>query len=122
MQKIKTYSYLKKYREAADFSLQDIAAVIGISNAALSKIEQGLIQPSIEVILAYHYILDVPIPKLFKQHIKESLDQNLTLAIKRKEYLLDLKTSPFIYKRLDMIDIIIKRLATLVNHHEYSLL
>ena len=117
MKKIKTYSYLKKYREESGFSSQDISAVIGISGSALSKIEQGLIQPSIEVILSYHYILDVPIPSLFKQHIKESLTQNLKHAKERREYLLDQKASPFIYKRLDMIDIIINRLTTLIESH-----
>ena len=117
MKKIKTYNYLKRYREQSGFSLQDMASVIGISAAALSKIEQGLIQPSIEVILAYHHILDVPIPTLFSKHVTESLTENLRRSLELKEHLLDQKASPFIYKRLDLLEIIIARLQTLNQHH-----
>lgn len=117
MHKIKTYNYLKKYREQADFLLQDIAAIIGISDPALSKIEQGHIQPSIEVILAYHHILNIPITKLFQQHFKQSLSENLKRSKEHKEFLLDQKATSFIYKRLDMIEIILKRLHTIIKQY-----
>lgn len=117
MHKIKTYNYLKKYREQADFLLQDMAAIIGISDPALSKIEQGYIQPSIEVILAYHHILNVPITQLFQRHFQESLSEHLKRSKDHKEFLLDQKATPSIYKRLEHQEIIIARLTELLKNH-----
>lgn len=110
MQKRFTINYLKTFRERTGFLLQDMAKIIGMHSGNLSKIETGQVTPSIDVILAYHLILKIPIERLFKNHIKYSLKGCLLRSEALEQELLDEKASKPIYKRLDLLKIIIDRI------------
>lgn len=118
MQKIKTFNYLKHFRDRTGFSLQDMASVIGMQPGTLSRIESGMISPGIEVMFAYHLILKIPLTKLFKEHIKEIISNCLAYSLELKEHLLDQKSSASIHKRLSLLEIIIDRLKELQGQYE----
>jgi len=118
MYKIKTFNYLKHYRDRTGFSLQDTALIIGMQPATLSRIESGIIAPSIEVILAYHLILKIPIGDLFKEHVREVISTCLIHSLDLKEYLLDEKSTTAIHKRLSLLSIITSRLKELQSQYE----
>ncbi|MFD2565914.1 helix-turn-helix domain-containing protein [Pseudotenacibaculum haliotis] len=118
MKKIKTFNYLKHYREQSGFSLQDIAGVLAMHPATLSRIESGIITPGIEVIFAYHFILDLSIEKLFKEHVIKVVKSCLSNAEDLQEKLLDQRSTTSIHKRLSLIEIIISRLEELESQYE----
>lgn len=95
-----------------------MARILGMKDATLSRIESGIITPNIEVILAYHLILGIPVTKLFKEHARLLIDLSLDTSLDLEQYLLDQKASPSISKRLDLLTIIIDRLKTLNNEYE----
>lgn len=103
-------NYLKIYRERTGFLLQDMASLVDMHVGNLSKIESGQVTPSLEVVLAYYLVFKIPIDKLCKNHIKESLYELLLRSDTLKEELLDTKASKSVYKRLELLDIIIDRL------------
>jgi len=118
MKKIKTFNYLKYYREKSGFSLQDMAGVLGTTPATLSRIESGIITPNIEVVLGYRSILDVPLERLFKEHLGILIKACLERTQEVQDKLLDQKSTKFTHKRLSMLDIIISRLQDLGAVHE----
>lgn len=103
-------NYLKTFRERTGFLLQDMAEIIGMHSGNLSKIETGQVTLSIEVLLAYYLILKIPIERLCKNHIKESLHELLLRSEALEQQLLNEKASKTIFKRLDLLKIIIERL------------
>lgn len=106
-------NYLKTFRKRTDFLLQDMAEIIGMSTGALSKIETGQLPPNIDVVLAYHLIFKIPIERLLKNHFKEGVYEMLLRSEALEQRLLDEKASKPIYKRLDLLKIIIDRLKDL---------
>ena len=118
MKKIKTFNYLKHYRENSGFSLQDMAGVLGMNPATLSRIESGIITPNLEVILGYQSILDISSERLFKEHLRMLITYCLEKAKDVQDDLLDQKSTKFIHKRLSLLDIIISRLQDLKADYE----
>ena len=98
MQKRHPLNYLKTFRERTGFLLQDMANLIGMHSGNLSKIETGTVTPSIEVMLAYHLILKIPLERLFKNHFKESLQELLLRSEALKQELIAEKKSKTILK------------------------
>ena len=76
----------------------------------LWKIESGQVTPCLEVVLASYLVFKIPIERLCKNHIKESLYELLLRSDALKEELLDTKASKNVYKRLEFLDIITDRL------------
>lgn len=118
MLKIKTFNYLKHFRDRTGFSLQDMALVIGMQPATLSRIESGIITPGIEVLLAYHLILNIPITTLFKEHVRILIASCIGNGLDLEDYLLDQKSSSSIHKRLSLLTIIINRLKEIQSQYE----
>lgn len=110
MQKRNPLNYLKTFRERTGFLLQDMASLIGMHSGNLSKIETGSVTPSIDVMLAYHLILKIPLERLFKNHFKECLHELVFRSENLEQELLDQKASKTIYKRLDLLKIIVDRI------------
>lgn len=106
---------LKSYRERTGVSLQDMAAIIGIDNGSLSKMEYGKFEPNALVILAYHIILKIPIEKLFKNDYPEIIKNCLRNGLALKDELIIEVQKPHIQKRITLVDAIIDRLVTLDN-------
>ena len=103
-------NYLKIYRGRTGFLLQDMAELIGMHVGNLSKIETGQVTPSLEVVLAYHVIFKIPVEKLCKNHVKGCVHELLLRSESLRESLLDTKASKSVYRRLELLDIIIDRL------------
>ena len=110
MQKQYPLNYLKTFRERTGFLLQDMANLIGMHSGNLSKIETGSVTPSIDVMLAYHLVLKIPIERLFKNHFKESLQELLLRSEALEQELKEEPSSKTIGKRLDLLNIIIERI------------
>lgn len=111
-------NYLKTFRERTGFLLQDMARIIGMNSGNLSKIEAGLVTPSIEVILAYYLILKIPIERFFKNHIKNSLQGCLVESEALEQELLQQEKTKPIEKRLHLLSIIIERLKETKQKYE----
>lgn len=56
---------LKHTRQAKGYSITELANLIGITRAALSRIENGIVYPKIDTMIRLGVILDIPIKKLF---------------------------------------------------------
>jgi len=110
-------NYLKTFRRRTGFLLQDMSDIIGTTCSNLSKIETGQSIPSINVVLAYHLVFKIPIERLLKNHIKESLHELLLSSEALEQRLLDEKASKGIYKRLELLKIIIERLKEMNRHY-----
>lgn len=110
-------NYLKTFRERTGFLLQDMAQIIGMHSGNLSKIETSQVTPSVEVVLAYHIILNRPVERLLKNHIKEGIEEMLLRSEALKEELLKTKLSASISKRLDLLNIIIDRLKDVQEYY-----
>lgn len=118
MHKRFTINYLKTFRERTGFLLQDMARIIGMNSGNLSKIETGRVTPSIEVIIAYFLILKIPIERLFKNHIKNSLSGCLVESEVLEQELLEQEATKATQKRLDLLKIIIDRLKETKQQHD----
>ncbi len=118
MNKIKTFNYLKHYREKAGFCLKDMARTLGMTPPTLSRVESGIIPPSIETVIGYHLILDISLQRLFKEHVYILIDTCLKNAETLQDNLLDEKSTTSIHKRLSMLEIIISRLQELQSEYE----
>ena len=110
---INAKNYLKSYRERTGVLLQDIAVIIGMNSGNLSKIENDKREMTLLAILGYHFTLDIPIEKLFKDHYPEVLNYSLRNSLKLKDELLDKMITPNISHRIILLDSIIDRLKDL---------
>lgn len=72
-----TYNYLRTYRRKAHLTQKDLAFLLDEADAAvISRCEAGSRKPTIEFLLIYHILFDVPIAMLFpnqKEEIQEVL-------------------------------------------------
>ncbi|WP_299676165.1 helix-turn-helix transcriptional regulator [uncultured Dokdonia sp.] len=107
-----TFYHLKTYRERSGIALQDMAEIIGIDIASLSKIEKGKRKPPLSIVLSYHFILSIPIEKLCKNKYAELLKENTLQAVALKDRLLEAMTGPNISDRIKNIDAIIDQLVS----------
>ncbi len=104
---------LKSYRERTGVSLQDMATIIGVDVGNLSKVEHGKLQANMTVVLSYHIILNIPIEKLFKNHLPSITKECLRNALPLRDRLIENMKTPNIDHRLQLLDTIIDRLAEL---------
>jgi DNA-binding XRE family transcriptional regulator len=104
---------LKSYRERTGVSLQDMATIIRVDVGNLSKVEHGKLQANMTVVLSYHIILNIPIEKLFKNHLPSITKECLRNALPLRDKLIENMKTPNIDHRLQLLDTIIDRLADL---------
>ncbi len=112
-----TFYHLKTYRERSGIALGDMAEIISIDIASLSKIEKGKRKPPLSIVLSYHFILGIPIEKLCKNKYTELLKNNTLQAVALKDRLLDAMTGPHISDRIKNIDIIIDQLVNVETQY-----
>lgn len=80
---------LKKYRLQKGFSQKELCEGL-CSQAEVSKIENGLNSPTVELLQQLAMRLQIPITLLFQEHLKEEylfhFDQTLTLLVREEKY------------------------------------
>ena len=104
----------KDYRRRVNIPLYDVAHLLQIDISNLSKIEQGIRSPNIQVILLYHVLFKAPITLLFTQQF----EQLKSLWVSRSYSLIDgLKADqpPKSGNRIAYIESFVNRLITKEN-------
>lgn len=105
-------NYLKVYRKRSGLIQEDIAFILDLPDYSnISRYEKGQRTPSIELLLTYHHLFDVPIESLFEQEseiIKLKLIQRLIqLVPELKKDQITLKST----QRIRFLEETIKRLT-----------
>ena len=78
---------IKKYREIRDFSQKYVAAKMGISQNAYSKIENGITQLTVHHVKELARILDVPVTDLLRDEFVIHKPAPISPNISRTELL-----------------------------------
>ena len=88
---ITTIHHLKQYRRRAKFAQHDVATLLNIAPTNLIRYENGLRNPTPEIIITYHILFGASLQELFEPLVKK-VKQNL---VKRSALLMDhLKNDP----------------------------
>jgi transcriptional regulator with XRE-family HTH domain len=105
-------NFLRIVRKRTQLTQVDIASILKISDFAnVSRWEQGLKTPGVEILLAYHLLFDIPIESLFdrqKHDLKEAIVPRIQ---ERVAYLKGLESDPKTRSRIDHLGSILNRLA-----------
>ena len=84
-------NYLRSYRKDTALTLKDIATLLGKRDKSyIGRIENGMRPPTIEVVMLYHLLFDVPIDEFFipqKQDVTEKLLENTATLIDKLQVL-----------------------------------
>ena len=96
-------SFIRSRREAAQFSVRQLAEKAGVSNPYLSQIERGLRKPSAEVLNQIAKALRVSAEVLYVQAgmlepsepsgVRDAIVLDTTITERQKQVLLDIYTS-----------------------------
>lgn len=66
------HNFLRLHRKRSRLTQSDIAFILDLADYSnISRWEQGVHKPSIEVLLVYHLLFDIPIESLFERQRKE---------------------------------------------------
>ncbi len=115
---MKTKQSLSAYRSEQEIALKDIARVLQIDTANLSRMERGVREPSTRLFLLYHILFDdISIP----QYFRKNYSQWITQIIQRTTLLteeLEKEQSPNAEYRVAYLKHILNRLSTLKHESE----
>jgi transcriptional regulator with XRE-family HTH domain len=109
---------LKIYRKKKGVALSDMAAIIGMDNGNLSRIERGYASPSLDVIIAYHLLLQIPYEDLFQKNFINILSRCLHNARRLRDTLLDQLSTPEPTQQIVTLDEMIDRLHDILESYE----
>lgn len=105
-------NFLRLVRKRTQLTQIDIASILKISDYAnVSRWEQGMKHPNVEVLLVYHLLLNVPIESLFERQKQELKSIIIPRIRERIDYLKTAETDAKIQERIRYMDSIITRLA-----------
>jgi transcriptional regulator with XRE-family HTH domain len=113
-----TIHYLQRYRKSKNVPLKEMARLLGVDAGNLSKVESGILMPSIYHMIAYHVILKIPVQQLIKKHYPIITKECLRNAIAYKDELMDDLECPDITKEIIRLDTIIDRLVEADSSYE----
>lgn len=104
---------LRLFRKRSDLTQADIASILRISDFSnVSRWEQGIRLPNVEVLMTYHLLFDIPIETLFERH-KAELRQIIGPRIQERiDYLLTLGEDPKVICRVNFFS---KALARIIS-------
>ena len=84
-----TINYLRTHRKTTYITQFDIASLMRLKdNSIVSRCEKGYRTPSLELILLYHLLFDIPVLTLFSNHLAvmtEQLTEEIPHLIARLE-------------------------------------
>lgn len=106
------HNFLKLTRKRTQLTQIDLASLFQIGDFAnVSRWEQGLRSPSVEILLGYHLLFDIPIDSLFDLQ-KQALKQALTPRIDdRVKYLKSLSKDAKVDARIGFLSEAFNRLT-----------
>ncbi len=106
------HTRLRMSRKQSQLNQADVGFIFGLSDYSnISRWEQGHRVPSIEVLLAYHLLFDIPIETLFEREmeaIAKVIIERITVLL---EDLKILKGSQKIKARIAFLESALKRLT-----------
>jgi transcriptional regulator with XRE-family HTH domain len=75
------HNYLRAFRKRTDLKQSDISFLLNQPDySSISRCEKGHRNPSIEILLLYHLLFNVPIDSLFERQ-KDDLNEDLIVRI-----------------------------------------
>ncbi|UFJ41849.1 cupin domain-containing protein [Brevibacillus humidisoli] len=105
-------SKIRQYRRKMGLTVVELAARIGLSQSALSQIERGLVNPSLDTLWKLSYYLEIPVFSFFKDispskvHITRREEQKvMTMLHPNVLYRL---ISPALDGKCEMFELIVK--------------
>ncbi|MBS1686316.1 MAG: helix-turn-helix transcriptional regulator [Bacteroidetes bacterium] len=103
---------LRLFRKRAELTQADIAAILKISDFSnVSRWEQGLRLPNVEVLMTYHLLFDIPIETIFERHKLELRPTILPRIKERIEYLKTLGEDAQVIRRIAFFSSALQRLT-----------
>lgn len=75
---------IRALRKAGGWTLEDVARSIGVSKSAISQIENGRTEPSLQTLRRLAAALKIPLAKLFESH--SSIDHRVVRRDQRKVF------------------------------------
>ncbi len=106
-------NYLRVYRKRSELIQDDIAFILDLPDYSnISRYEKGQRTPTLELLLTYHHLFDVPIESFFEQEsdiVKLKLIQRIIQLVPelKKEQQITLKNT----QRIRFLEGTIKRLT-----------
>jgi len=114
-----TINYLRTHRKNTNITQYDIAVLLKLrDNSIVSRCEKGHRSPSLEMVLVYHLLFDIPIHALFPNHIgivKEQLRAGIPLLIAQIE---EQDSSAKAQSRISFLHEALTRLVQSESHEE----
>lgn len=96
------HNFLRIFRKRTQLTQLDIASVLKVSDYAnVSRWENGVKKPNVEVLLSYHLLFGVPVEQLFDRQKEELRSAIIPRINDRIAYL---RTLPEDYKTLSRIN------------------
>lgn len=86
------HNFLRLHRKRSQLTQSDIAFILDLADYSnISRWEQGVHKPSIDILLVYHLLFDIPIESLFERQRSEIAIKTLS---KIQERIARLKDTP----------------------------
>jgi transcriptional regulator with XRE-family HTH domain len=105
-------NHLRTYRKNTYITQNDIAALLELEdNSLISRCEQGVRSPSLEMVLLYHLVFDIPMLTLVANQISHVKEQ---LVIRLARLIDDLKLQEVTVNteaRIEFLKIVFARLS-----------
>ena len=107
------HNHLRMYRKRSQLNLDDIAFLMKLPDkSSVSRWEQGQRTPSLDLLIVYHLLFDIPMETLLESHKRETatkLVQQIGLLL---EELRKLPPSQKVIGRLSFLESVLTRLTT----------
>jgi len=112
----KAYAPISKYRKAYHLKLKDLAFILNIDIANLSRFEAG--NPNPKALLGYHIIFNLSMDSMFGQLLSGQPTTLLHRCFQLMEIIKDQSHTAKNQLRMEGLDTIITRLASLEETYE----
>ena len=114
-----TINYLRTHRKNTHITQYDIAALLRVQdNSIISRCEKGTRSPSLEMILVYYLLFDIPILALFSNHVEVIKEQLLVEIPKLIRVIEDEGLTPKAQARIRFLNEAVIRLTNPQAHEE----
>ena len=100
---------LVQYRTMAEIDLHDLAYIFNIDRGQFTKIEKGIIPPTLEMVILYHMLFGVPIEDIVPEKFAEIYSQSINKCRARIAFLKK-GTHPKSVYRIKSIERVVKYL------------
>ncbi|UYZ85363.1 helix-turn-helix domain-containing protein [Entomomonas sp. E2T0] len=102
---------IAKYRKAADLSQEQLAEKLGLGNEAVSRIERGIVIPTVERLIEMAEVFDCPVSELLTETSNRPTDEAIylqsllsSIAVEDKQMLIDMVEKLVVRLKSNKID------------------